>query len=36
LGNVRDYDPFVEALGKIFDGMAGLLREGKYENMWSS
>jgi DNA modification methylase len=30
LGNVRDYDQFVEALGKVFDDMTGLLREGKY------
>jgi 16S rRNA G966 N2-methylase RsmD len=30
LGNIEDYDEFVEALGHIFDGVATLLKPGKY------
>lgn len=30
LGNVADYDEFIEQLGRIFDGCAQVLRPGKY------
>ncbi|NUQ00594.1 MAG: hypothetical protein HUU35_12145, partial [Armatimonadetes bacterium] len=30
LGNIADYDAFVEALGEVFDGLQPYLREGKY------
>jgi len=30
LGNIEDYSEFVEALGRIFDGVAQLLKPGKY------
>jgi DNA modification methylase len=30
LGNLTDYEEFIEALGGIFDGLAPLLRPGKY------